>query len=179
VQNESVPERGNTAVKTVLQKEGGRKEKYMTLIESIIINGIYLDVGSEVVYGSDQIFETYPCRFPTVCFELMGTYMLTKAADVIREFEGVEKRSPDGYYNFYFGINDYSKSKADVCISFVVVDEAVSDNESEYLIALSQYEQELMYDRLDEQCRKYLGKSCEMLLAEARKQMEGKDDGSE
>ena len=41
-----------------------------------------------------------------------------------------------------------------------------------YTIDLSPDEQTALYNRLDEQCRKYLGKSCEELLAEARKAME-------
>ena len=40
-----------------------------------------------------------------------------------------------------------------------------------YLIDLSEEEQIAIYERLDEQCRKYLGKSCEDLLKAAEKEM--------
>ena len=63
--------------------------------------------------------------------------------------------------------------KIDICIGFVVVNSAADDNEREYIIDLSPEEQERMYARLDEQCRGFLRKGCEELLAEARVRMEG------
>ena len=42
----------------------------MTLTEKFIADTIQLDSGAEVMYGSDQIYDTYPCRFPTVEFQL-------------------------------------------------------------------------------------------------------------
>ena len=35
----------------------------------------------EVMYGSDQIYDTYPCRFPTVEFQLSATDALVEFAD--------------------------------------------------------------------------------------------------
>ena len=46
------------------------------------------------------------------------------------------------------------------------------DNESRYFIDLTAEEQAAIYARLDEQCKRYLGKSCEELLAEAGKALE-------
>ena len=43
------------------------------------------------------------------------------------------------------------------------------DNESRYFIDLTAEEQSAIYARLDEQCKRYLGKGCEGLLAEADK----------
>jgi hypothetical protein len=60
----------------------------------------------------------------------------------------------------------------DSCLEFVVVNSDSEDNEELYTIELNAEEQTAIYNRLDEQCRKYEGKSCEELLAEARKQME-------
>lgn len=41
-----------------------------------------------------------------------------------------------------------------------------------YTIDLTEEEQEFMYARLDAQCRKYLGKTCEELLAESHRELE-------
>jgi hypothetical protein len=60
----------------------------------------------------------------------------------------------------------------DSCIEFVVVNSDSEDNEQLYTIDLTADEQDALYARLDEQCRKYLDKGCEELLAEARKRME-------
>ena len=35
----------------------------MALTENFIRDAIQLDSGAEVMYGSDQIYDTYPCRF--------------------------------------------------------------------------------------------------------------------
>ena len=58
------------------------------------------------------------------------------------------------------------------CIEFVVVNSDSPDNEESYTIDLTEEEQEFMYARLDAQCRKYLGKTCEELLAESHRELE-------
>ena len=73
---------------------------------------------------------------------------------------------------YYVGINGYTKNHMDSCIEFVVVNSESEDNEQRYAIDLTSEEQDVIYTRLDEQCRRNLGKGCEELLAEARKQME-------
>ena len=60
----------------------------------------------------------------------------------------------------------------DGCIEFYVVNADSEDNESRYFIDLTAEEQSVIYARLDEQCKIYLGKSCEELLAEAGKELE-------
>ena len=50
------------------------------------------------------------------------------------------------------------------------------DNEKKYAIDLTAEEQAAVYKQLDSQCRTYLGKSCEELLAEAGKEMETNED---
>ena len=45
-------------------------------------------------------------------------------------------------------------------------------NEELYTIDLNKEEEVAMFNRLDEQCRMYLGKGCADLLAEARMRME-------
>ena len=44
-------------------------------------------------------------------------------------------------------------------------------NDSRYTIDLTADEQKVVYDQLDEQCRRYEGKSCEELLKEAEERM--------
>ena len=80
----------------------------------------------------------------------------------------------DGWYDFYVGINGYTESHMDSCIEFVVVNSNSPDEEERYTIDLTEEEQRTVFSCLDEQCRKYLEKSCDDLLAEAGKQMEEK-----
>ncbi|HAE80871.1 MAG TPA: hypothetical protein DCG70_04810 [Lachnoclostridium sp.] len=155
----------------------------MTLIEGFVRDEIFIDFGVDILYGSDQCYINYPCRFPTVGFQLMATNGLSQIADRIRKDMGVKPMHPmdeftddtcdnDGWYDFYVGINGYAQNHMDSCIEFVVVNSESDDNEQRYTIDLTTEEQEVIYARLDEQCRRYLGKGCEELLAEARKQME-------
>lgn len=155
----------------------------MTLIEGFVRDEIFIDFDVDILYGSDQCYINYPCRFPTVGFQLMATNGLSQIADRIRKDMGVKPMHPmdeftddtcdnDGWYDFYVGINGYAQNHMDSCIEFVVVNSESDDNEQRYTIDLTTEEQEVIYARLDEQCRRYLGKGCEELLAEARKQME-------
>lgn len=155
----------------------------MNLLEGFVYEQIYVDFGSEPVYGSDQANVSCPCRFATVNLQLMAANGLALIADRIRKNLGFAPMHPmdeytedfcdnDGWYDFYIGLNDYSETKLDNAIEFVVVNSDSPDNEEIYTIDLTEAEQEVLYNRLDEQCRKYLGKSCEELLAEARKELE-------
>ena len=155
----------------------------MTLIEAVLKDHVFIDFGAEILYGADQINLDHPCRFATVGFELMATSLLCGIADRIRKDKGLKPMHPmdeyteetcdqEGFYNFYAGINDWSDSKSDSCIEFVVVNSASEDNEELYTIDLGRDEEAAMYNRLDEQCRQYLGKSCADLLTEAKGRME-------
>ena len=159
----------------------------MTLTEGFVHEQIYVDFGAEITYGSDQAYISYPCRVPTVGFQLMATDGLSGIADRIRKEQGFAPMHPmdeyteetcdnDGWYDFYVGLNGFSDTKVDTCIEFVVVNSDSADNEDMYTIDLTEEEQAVIYKRLDEQCRKYLEKSCEELLAEACKRME-EDEG--
>ena len=89
----------------------------MTLTENFIRNAIQLDSGAEVMYGSDQVYDTYPCRFPTVEFQLAATDALVEVADRIRMEKGYLPMHPrdgrsddvdnDGWYDFYVGYQDF------------------------------------------------------------------------
>ena len=155
----------------------------MSLIERFLQDEMFIDFSAEILYGDDQMYLDYPCRFATVGFQLMATGGLCQIADRIRKDAGFKPMHPmdeftdetcdqNGWYDFYVGLNDWDRTKTDSCIEVVVVNSDSPDNEEMYTIDLDGREQEAVYARLDEQCRKYLGKSCEELLTEAREKME-------
>ena len=154
----------------------------MTLTEAFVKDEVFIDFGSEIMYGDDQAYMSYPVRFPTVGFQLMATNGLSQIADRIRKDAGfkpihaMDEYTDDtcdneGWYDFYVGINGCADNHMDSGIDFVVVNSDSEDNEEMYTIDLTTEEQNAVFARLDEQCRKYEGKSCEELLAEARKRM--------
>ena len=155
----------------------------MNLLEGFVKDEIFIDFGSEIMYGDDQCYIDYPCRFPTVGFQLMATNGLTQIADRIRKETGYKPMHPmdeytdetcgnEGWYDFYCGINSFAGNHMDSCIEFIVVNSDSPDNEEMYTIDLGVDEQMAMYNRLDEQCRTYLEKTCDDLLKEAEKQLE-------
>ena len=159
----------------------------MTLVEGFVKEQVFLDCGAEVLYGSDQAYISCPCRFPTVGFQLMATNGLAEIADRIRKDAGFKPMHPmdeytdetcdnNGWYDFFVEINGFTDNHMGGCIEFIVVNSDSMDNEELYTIDLGADEQAAVYNRLDEQCREYLGKSCEELLAEAGAKM--KEDES-
>ena len=163
----------------------------MNLTEGFLKDNLFIDFGSEILYGSDQMFVTVPLRFATVNFPLMSTAGLSQIADRIRKDKGFVPLSPmdeyteetcdvSAWYDISVGINEYingdrdaqNKYRVDNCIEVVVVNSCSPDNEAVYTIDLDEHEQECVYSLLDKQCRKYLGKGCEELLSEARARME-------
>ena len=40
----------------------------MTLLEGILKDNIYVDFGTEVLYGTDQVYLDHACHFATVLF---------------------------------------------------------------------------------------------------------------
>ena len=155
----------------------------MTLMEGFVKDQIFIDFGAEIMYGEDQCYVDYPCRFATVGFQLMATNGLSEIADRIRKDAGFKPMHPmdeytddtcdnEGWYDFYIGINSFADNHMDSCIEFYVVNSDSEDNEQLYTIDLSPDEQTALYSRLNEQCRKYLDKGCEELLEESKKEME-------
>ena len=150
----------------------------MTLMEGFVKDEVFIDFGTEIMYGSDQAYISYPIRFATVTFQLLATNALSQIADRIRKDLGFKPMHPmdeftdetcdnDGWYDFYVGINGYADNQMDSCIEFIVVNSDSTDNEQQYAIELTTGEQEVIYLHLDEQCRQYLGKGCRELLEEA------------
>ena len=151
----------------------------MTLIEGFARDNILIDFGSEILYGSDQANLTYPRRFATVEFPLVSTDGLIQIADRIRKDQGYAPTRPmdeftedtcdsGAWYDFYTGISTFTTNRMGNCIEFVVVNAQSEDNEKLYVIELSEEEKNAVFQRLEEQCRAHLGKSCERLLQEAR-----------
>lgn len=158
----------------------------MTLMEGFVKGSIFIDFGADVLYGSDQVYISYPCRFPTVRFMLVSTNALVQISDRIRKDAGYAPMYPmdeytdetcdgNGWYDYYAEINGYSDSRMGSCIEFAVANSDSPDNEELYTIDLTPEDQRKIYRCLDEQCRQHLGKGCEELLEEARKEMENED----
>lgn len=175
----------------------------MGMFERIVEDSIFIDFGSEIIYGSDQMYVSHPERFATVNFQLMETSLLAGLADRIRKDAGFVPFNPideytdeacdgDGWYEFYIGVSDRYEGAVDTLIEAVVCNSSSADEGGSYSIDLSEEEQGYIYSRLDEQCIKYLGKGCAELLRESREAMEeyersgfldysfipGEDDGS-
>ena len=153
------------------------------MFEQIAKDHIFIDFAAEVMYGSDQMYLDYPVRFATVEFQLRDTALLSEIADRIRKDAGFAPFHPmdeytdemcdqDGWYDFYIGLNEWDKTRVDSCIEVVVCNSRSADEGEMYTIDLTPDEQSVLYARLDEQCRKYLGKGCMDLLAESREEME-------
>ena len=120
----------------------------------------------DVKYGSTQLLSSSPTLSPTVTFRLKLTPELEKIAEKVdKTADGTQE------YVFFVGINSYTKSRTDNCLTLVVYQE--DGDESVYYIELKDGAKEALYERLDEQCRKKLGKSCEKLLKEAKKMIGG------
>ena len=156
----------------------------MTLTEKFITDTIHIDFGAEVMYGSDQMYDNYPVRFPTAEFVLMATDALVEIADRIRMDRGYPPMYPrdgsvdcdvEGFYNFYIGISklpgENQPCQLDSSITFIVVNSDSPDNEDMYEIELTADEQSVVLDILNSQCRKYLRRNCDELLNEAEEEM--------
>ena len=134
------------------------------MIERILKNSI--KIKPEYTFGADQVYDTYPCRFATVSFLLEDSLLLELLAN---DYRGAPLR--DGYYEFSVGLNGYNDTKVDSCIGFSVMEDETSDDEIQYAIDLSEEEQEIIFDIVNEQCIEYFSKTCDELLLEARKEM--------
>ena len=155
----------------------------MNLIECFVKDTVFVDFGSDITYGFDQQNVDFPSRFPTVEFQLIATSGLCQIADRIRKDAGFKPMHPmdeftdetcdnEGWYDFYVGINGFTDNHMDSGIEFYVVNADSEDNEARYSIDLTVEEQAAIYTWLDEQCKIYLGKGCEELLAEVGKELE-------
>ena len=151
----------------------------MNITKENVADIMQINFNEDIIYGEDEACITVPERFATVNFMLWSTSALVREADRMRKedgflpmFDDSGEFDCDGWYDFYIDLNDYSETNIDACITFVVGGSDQADNEHIYCIPLSPDEQEIVYGELDRQCKYYIEKSCEELLAEARKEME-------
>ncbi len=155
----------------------------MGMFERIVKEHVFIDFGSEVLYGDDRALLDRPVCFATVGFQLVGTALLEELIDRIRKDAGFTPFHPmdeyteelcdqEGWYDFYIGLNNYDETKLDPFIEAVVCNSNAADDGVSYYIDLTPDEQNIIYEEINEQCRTHLGKSCDELLAEARKKME-------
>ena len=121
-----------------------------------------------VKYGYTHVNSVSPVVFPTVTFRLKLTPELEKLAEKVdKTADGTQE------YEFYVSINNYSKSKTDDYLMLIVYQE--DGDKTLHLIELKEGAREALYERLDEQCRKKLDKSCDKLLKEAKQRIEVQD----
>lgn len=162
----------------------------MTLTENFIHTAIHLEAGAEIMYDTDEMFDFYPCRFPTVELQLIATDALVEVADRIRMDKGYPPVHPrdgrtddvdnDAWYDFYIGMSRLPHEGAavqlDSHITFIVVNSDCADNEDMYLIDLTADERDMVLEVLNQQCRRYTGKTCAALMDEAEKEMMEDED---
>ena len=129
---------------------------------------IILNRDSEILYGSDQAYISYPTRIATVGLFLETTEDLLTAANRLRVVEGYD---PVEEFDFTIGLNDFTATHLDNCVEAVVTDTSAPDVDERYTIDLSEEEQRAIFRTLDIECRAKLGRGCEDLLAEARERM--------
>ena len=150
-------------------------------MEGFVRDQVVIDFADGVVYGWDQCNVDGPQRFPTVTFCLLDTYGLGSIADRIRKDLGLkpfhaideineEDCDQEGWYEFSISLNGFSKSHVDSAIEFIVINSSDED-EGSYAIDLTEEEQRVIYNSLNQQCLAYLKKGCENLLKEAENLM--------
>ena len=116
----------------------------MKLAKDLCRQAIQIDAQAEPSFGSDQAYETYPVRFPTVNIALMAT-------DALINLAGVEGE-------FYIGLNGYTRTGVDNAIVCVKGDEETCD------IDLDEDAQTEVRTVLDKQLLARFGLDCAGLL---------------
>lgn len=150
------------------------KEKRMDLKELLFRNNILIDFNHEILYGSDQVYNSVPMRFGTVGFYLQSTPELNEIADRYRKslgFKPLLEEEDYGWYDFYITLNNFSTTKVCSSLEFVVIDAQQEDNEEMYHLDLTEEDQKVIYKILDDQCKEFFDTSCEELLNQAEEMM--------
>ena len=111
----------------------------MPLTDYFIQSNIFVDSSSEIEYGWDQAYISYPIVFATVGLEIIGGSGLCHIVDRIRMDEGtLSVALPDEGYRFFVGLNDYTDSKVDTLIIAKVDTVQAADYGLKYPIDLSE-----------------------------------------
>ncbi len=152
----------------------------MNLLEGLVNELIYVDFGGTMVYGTNIIPNTDFTiqKYTTLTFPLMSTRALNLIADRIRVRQKhkviymhdmpIDECDVNGSYQFFITINNVlGKTNCESSIDFIVCSEDADDNNQTYHIGLSVYEKSVVIACLDQQCIKYLGKTCKELLAKS------------
>lgn len=143
-----------------------------TLTELFMRANIFVDPSNEIDFGWDRDYVDRLITFPTVGLDIWGGEGLDGIVRIMRIEEGHGPVPDNASFDYHVGLNAFTKSRVDTVILATVRENQAPYIEREYIITLSEAEQAALYRQLDEQCREILGKSCEDLLAEARKRME-------
>lgn len=148
------------------------------MIREEIRDSIAVDWISED-FGYDQVYDSFPCVFPTVWIQLSSTVGLCKLADRIRQADGempffdydetAGEYDDRGWYDFYVHLNGYNKHHIDTSI-YVEPQSEWSYCDNPVYLDISEDEQEYIYQCLNEEIANhgmydYLG--CEDLLKQA------------
>lgn len=149
----------------------------MNLLEGLVNELIYIDFGGTMVYGTN-IAPTRDFtiqKYTTLTFPLMSTRALNLIADRIRVRQNhkviymhdmpIDECDVNGSYQFFITIdNAYDVVHCEPSVDFTVCSEDADDNNHTYHIDLCGYERSIVFKCLDQQCIKYLGKTCKELL---------------
>lgn len=118
-----------------------------------------IEIDSEYIseYWYDQVYDDFPCVFPTISYELCGTNGLVALADAIRKEHGVLPLFDDSgeyndvcWYAFYIDLNGYNKKHVDTCITvYVEPSDEIDDDFTSFAIDLSEEEQAHIYHCID------------------------------
>ena len=127
---------------------------------------IIIDGSADPSFGSDQAYISYPTVFPTVGFQLVPTDDLVSAAKSLLSDAGSD---PFEEYEFYLGINGFTKSGVDNSIV------AIAPDDTTVSIYLDETEQEKVFALLNKECLEKYGKGCDALLEAAHCQMRDAD----
>ena len=134
-----------------------------TRVEKSMVRNVKIAANS-VKYGYFQAVNSIPRIYPSVSFKLKLTSELERLAEKVdKTADGTQE------YVFYAGINGFTESKTDNHLRLIVYND--DGDEDMYMVELKEDAKKALYGRLDEQCQKKLGKSCETLLKEAERRM--------
>ena len=154
----------------------------MFFTEEFIKENIFVDTDAEIFYGSEQMNVSFPRRFATVTIPLQCTYEMAKIVDKIRWEMGHKPMCPfgnltdadcdqEGWYDFYIGLNGLSDVLVGLCIEVYTANFEDEDDGERYSIELNDEERWNIRKRLDDECKKLIGKNCAELLKEAELDM--------
>lgn len=130
--------------------------------ELLFIDVDYVD---DYNFGYDEVYDSFPCAFPTVRVFLESREGLCKLADDMRKADGYlpffdysGDYDDNGWYDFSIDLNGYNKHHVDTVIFATAINGFGDTEQTEYMIELSDEEQEYIYEQLNEEI------DCEELL---------------